>query len=54
MAVKCLCLNPVLNWVFKYRKNSQHIKTLHTRWAMKALEDCRKGYEKLEGNLDVL
>ena len=53
MAVKCLCLKSVFNWVVKYRKNYQHIKSC-TCWGMKVLEDFQMGYENLKGNLDGL
>ena len=43
----------VFNWVLKYCKNYQHIKSLYTL-GMKALEDFRMGYENLKGNLDGL
>ena len=44
---------PVFNWVLKYHKNYQHIKTC-TCWGMKVLEDFQMGYENLKGNLDGL
>ena len=43
----------VFNWVLKYRKNYQHIKSC-TCWGMKVLEDFQMGYENLKGNLDGL
>ena len=44
---------PVFNWVLKYRKDYQHLKSLYIL-GMKILEDFRMGYEDLKGNLDGL
>ena len=44
---------PVFNWVLKYCKNYQHIKSLYTM-ECESLKDFRMGYENLNGDLDEL